>query len=152
MAQAESVPTAVRAPITGATAKASTKPPPADRRYFIGDRTPGSLGEDEPAFPRLWRNMRAEVEREDLPLGVASEDPSRRWYEGLTGRIPSGWHVVAVCYAIAAIFLGWWPCNFLLLLLLFPIRNKRVRFYAFRTAGAKESMRWSDSHRRGSPT
>ena len=153
MAQADSVPTAIRAPITGATAKASTKPRPADRRYFIGGRTPGSfMGEDEPAFPRLWRDMRAEVEREDLPLGVATKDPSRRWYEAITGRMPIGWHVVAVCYATAAIFLGWWPWNFLLLLLLFPIRNKRVRFYAFRTVAAKESMRWRESYRRGSPT
>jgi hypothetical protein len=94
--------------------------------------------------------MCAEVEREDLPLGVANEDPNRRW--AITGLMPIGRHVVAVCYATAAIFLGWWPWNFLLLLLLFPIRNRHVRFYAFRTVAAKESMRWRKSHRPGIPT
>jgi hypothetical protein len=144
MAQADSVPSAIRTLITGATAKASTKPRPADRRYFIGGWTPGSfMGDDEPVFPRL--RLRAEVEREDLPLSVATKDP-----DAVTGRIPIAWHVVAVCYATTAIFLGWWPWNFLLLLLLFPIRNKRVRFYAFRAVAAKESMR--ESYRRGSPT
>jgi hypothetical protein len=151
MAQAESVPTPIRALITGATA--STKPRPADRRYFIASRPPGSfMRDDEPAFPRLPRDMRADLEREDLPFNVARKDPSRRCYEAITGRMPIGWHVVAVCYATTAILLEWWLWNFLLLLLLFPIRNKRVRFYAFRTVAAKESMRWSDSHRRGSPT
>jgi hypothetical protein len=153
MAQADSVPTATRAPITSATAKASTKPRPADRRYLIGSRTPGSfMREDEPAFPQLRRNMRANVEREDLPFSVATKDPNRRWYEAITGRMPIGWRVVAVCYATAAILLGWWPWSFFLLLLLFPIRNKRVRLYAFRTVAAKESMRRNESYRRGSPT
>ena len=142
MAKADSVPSAIRAPITGATAKASTKPRPADRRYFIGGRTPGSfMGDLEPSFPRLRRDMRADVEREDLPLGAATKDPKRRWYEAITGRMPIGWHVAAVCYATAAIFLGWWPWNFLLLLLLFPIRNKRVRFYAFCTTRSNGPMR-----------
>ena len=76
MAQADFVPSAVRAPITGATAKASTKPRSADRRYFIGGRTPESLmREGEPAFRRLRRDMRA-VKREDLPLGAATKDPN----------------------------------------------------------------------------
>ena len=142
MAQAHSVPSPIQAPITGATAKASTKPRPADRRYFIGGRTPGSsMRDDKPAFPWLRRNMCADVEREDLPFGVATKDPNRRWYEAITGRMPIGWHVVAVCYATAAIFLGWWPWNFFLLLLLFPIRNKRVRFYAFRTTRSNGPMR-----------
>jgi hypothetical protein len=125
-----------------------------DPRYFVGGSDARIImGSDEPArLRRLWRNMRAEVERQDVPFGVASEDPSRRWYEALTGRMPGGWHVVAVCCATAAIFLGWWPWNFLLLLLLFPIRNKRLRFYAFRAVAAKEWMRWKQSHRRGSPT
>ena len=118
------------------------------RRHFIG----GSdvrivMGDDTPALPRLGREKQSDVERGDLsgnlkvPLGVAAEDLNRRWYEAITGRMPIGWHVVAVCYATATIFLGWWPWNFFLLLLLFPIRNKRVRFYAFRTVAAKESMR-----------
>ena len=103
-------------------------------RYFIG----GS------------RDIRPEVRREGLPLGVVTKDPNRRWYEQITGRIPVGWYVVAVCYATAAILLGWWPWNFLLLLLLFPVRNKRVRLYTFRTMAAKEAMRSRESRRRGS--
>ena len=108
-----------------------------ERRYFIVDSdTRTIIGNNEAALLRLWPDMRAEVEREDPPLGVATKDPNRRWYEAITGRMPIGWHVVAVCYATAAIFLGWWPWNFLLLLLLFPIRNKCVRFYAFRGSSA----------------
>ena len=36
MAQADSTPTSIRAPITGATSNTSTKRRSADRRYFIG--------------------------------------------------------------------------------------------------------------------
>ena len=89
--------------------------------------------------------MRAEAGREDLPLGVATKEPNRRWYEAVTVRI----HVVAVCYTTAAILLGWAPWNVLLLLLLLPVRNKRVRFYEFRTVAAKESMRSRQSRRPG---
>ena len=32
------------------------------------------MGDDGAALPRLWREERAEVEREDLPLGVATND------------------------------------------------------------------------------
>ena len=85
------------------------------------------MREDEPAFRWLRRDMRADVEREDLPLGVATKDPSRRWHEAITGRMPIGWHVVAVCYATAVIFLGWWPWNSLLLLLLFS-SSKHLRY------------------------
>jgi hypothetical protein len=152
MAQANSVPIAIRAPITGAAAKASTKPRPAHRPYFIGGRTPGSfMRHDEPACARLWRDMRAGVEREDLPLGVAIKDLNRRWYEAIIRQIPIGWHVAAVCFATAAILLVGWPWSFLLMLLLFPIRNERVRFYAFPTAAAQESMRRRESYSRGSP-
>ena len=128
------------------------------RRYFVGGSDARIImGNDEAGLIQLWREKRGEVEPEDLSgnlivqLGLATEELNRRWYEAITGRMPIGWHVVAVCYATAAILLGWWPWNFLLLLLLFPIRNKRVRFYAFRTVAAKESMRWRESHRRGSP-
>jgi hypothetical protein len=153
MAQADSVPIAVRAPITGVTAKTSTKPRPADWLYFIGGWTPGSfMADHEPALPRLWQDMRAEVERESFPLGVVTQDPTRGWYEAITCRMPSGWHVMAVCYATVAILLGWWPWNFLLLLLLFPIANELVRFHAFPTVAAKESMRRRESYGRGSPT
>jgi hypothetical protein len=93
--------------------------------------------------------MRAEAGREDRPLGGATKDPSRRWCQAITGRIPIGWYVVAVCYATAGILLGWAPWNVLLLLLLFPIRNNRVRFYEFRTVAAKESMRSRQSRKLG---
>jgi hypothetical protein len=122
-----------------------------DRRYFFGGPDARIImGDDDSASPRLWRDMRPEVERTDLLFGVATKDTSRRWYEVITGRMPIGWHVVAICYATAAIFLGWWPWNFLLLLLLFPIGNKRVRLYAFRETAAKESMRSREPRRRGS--
>ena len=123
-----------------------------DRRYFIGGSDARIfIGDDKAALFRVWRDMRHEFERTDL-LGVATKDTSRRWYEAITGWMPIRWHGVAVCYATTAIFLGWWPWNFLLLLLLFPIRNKRVRFYAFRTVAAKESMRKRASYSCGSPT
>jgi hypothetical protein len=129
-----------------------------DRRHFIrGSKARIIMGDDEPGALRLRQEIRAEVERRDLSsnyiarLGIAPEDSNRRWYAAITGQKAVGWHVAAVCYATAAIFLGFWPWNFLLLLLLFPIRNQRVRFYAFRTLAAKESMRSRDSYRRGSP-
>jgi hypothetical protein len=116
---------------------------PGRRRYFIigGSDAQTIIGNDEAAVLRLSRDMRHEVEREDLPLCVATKDPYRRWHEPITGRMPISWHVVTVCYATAAILLGWWPWNFLLLLLLFPIRNKRARFYAFRSSRANGPMR-----------
>jgi hypothetical protein len=142
MAQADAVRSVIRASITGATATASTKARPAHRRYL----TPRScMVKDEPVFPWLWRDMRAEGEREGLPPVVAIKDLNRL-------RIPIGWHVVTVCYATAVILLGWWPWNLFLLLLLFPIRNERVRFYAFPTVAAKESMRRRESKGRGSST
>ena len=129
MAKADSVPTAVQAPITGATAKASTKHP-AD---LVGGRIPGSFtGDDEPAFRRLWQDMHPEVEREDLPLGVAINGRDQCWYEAITGRMPVGWYIAAVCYATAVILLGWLPWNALLILLLFS-NSKRLRFDAFDT-------------------
>jgi hypothetical protein len=88
------------------------------RRFIGGSDDQIIMGDDEGGLLQLWRDMGREVEREGLPLGVATKDP---------GRMPIGWHVVAICYATAAILLGWWPWNFLLLLLLFPIRNTRVR-------------------------
>jgi predicted phage-related endonuclease len=80
MAQADSVPSANRVPITGAGANASTKRRSADRRYFIG----GSdvriiMGDDEAALVRLWKEKRGEIEPEDLSgnlvvqLGLATD-------------------------------------------------------------------------------
>ena len=81
MAQADSVPSAIQAPITGATSKASTKRRSADRRYFIGGSDARIImGDDEAALLRLWREKRGEIEPEDLSgnlvvqLGVATED------------------------------------------------------------------------------
>src|SRR3979409_1175007 len=59
-----------------------------DRRHFIG----GShariiMGKDEKALHRLWREKRGEAVALDLSavlivqLGLATEDPNRRWYE-----------------------------------------------------------------------
>jgi hypothetical protein len=88
MAQADSVPTPIQAPITGATSKASTKRRSADRRYFIGGSDARIImGNDETALLRLWREKRGEVEPEDLSgnlvvqLGLATEDLNRRWYQ-----------------------------------------------------------------------
>jgi predicted phage-related endonuclease len=94
MAQADSVPSANRVPITGAGANASTKRRSADRRYFIG----GSdvriiMGDDEAALVRLWKEKRGEIKPEDLSrnlvvqLGVATEDLNRRWFESNTGHV-----------------------------------------------------------------
>jgi hypothetical protein len=71
-----------------------------------------------------------EVEPTDLLFGVATKDTSRRWCEAITGRMPIGWHVVAISYATAVIFLGWWPWNLLLLLLLFS-SSKHSRYGGF---------------------
>jgi predicted phage-related endonuclease len=99
MAQADSVRSAIQAPITGATSKASTKRRSTDRRYFIGGSDARIImGNDEAALLRLWREKRGEVEPEDLSgnlvvqLGVATEDLNRRWYESNTGHVLADIH------------------------------------------------------------
>src|SRR5690348_738966 len=94
MAQADSVRSAIQAPITGATSKASTKRRSAGRRYFIGGSDARIImGGDEAALLRLWREKRGEVELEDLSgnlvvqLGVATEELNRRWYQANTGLV-----------------------------------------------------------------
>src|SRR6516162_10908541 len=94
MAQADSVPSPIREPITGATSNRSTKRRSADRRYFVGGSDARIImGDDEVALLRLWREKRGEVEPEDLScnlvvqLGVATEDLNRRWYQANTGHI-----------------------------------------------------------------
>src|SRR6516225_5809232 len=94
MAQADSVPSANRAPITGATSKASTNRRFVDRRYFIGGSDARIImGDDEGALLRLWQEKRGEVKPEDLSgnlvvqLGVATEELNRRWYESNTGQV-----------------------------------------------------------------
>src|SRR6266566_6783364 len=93
MAKANCVPTAIKAPITGATSKPSIKRRSEDRRYFIGGSDARIImGADEVALLRLWREKRGEVEPEDLSgnlivqLGVATEPLNRSWYERNTGR------------------------------------------------------------------
>src|SRR5437588_4660285 len=94
MAQADSVPTPIQAPITGAASKASTKRRSADRRYFIGGSDARIImGDDEAALLRLWREKRGEIEPEDLSanlvvqLGLATEDLNRRWYQVNAGQV-----------------------------------------------------------------
>jgi hypothetical protein len=110
----------------------------ANRRRFIGGSDARIImGHDENALPRLWQEKRGEIEPEDLSgnlvvqLGLATEDLNRRWYEAIAGGVPLGWYIVTVCYAIAVIFLGCFPWNFLLVGLLFLIRNKPLRERAF---------------------
>src|SRR6516162_11235899 len=92
MAQADSVPSAIRSSITGAISKASTNRRRADRRHFIGGSDARIImGHDEAALLRLWREKRGEAEPEDLSgnlivqLGIATEDLNRTWYEHNTG-------------------------------------------------------------------
>src|SRR6266852_6345287 len=65
-----------------------------ERRTFIGGSDARiSMGQDEVALVRLWREKRGEVEPEDLSgnlivqLGVATEDLNRRWYELNSGQV-----------------------------------------------------------------
>src|SRR5947207_5031237 len=94
MAQANSVPTALRTPITGAAPKASTKRRSADRHYFIGGSDARIImGDDETGLLRLWQEKRGEVEAEDLSgnlivqLGLATEELNRRWYQANSGQL-----------------------------------------------------------------
>jgi hypothetical protein len=67
MAQADSVPSAIRSSITGANSKAFTNRRRADRRYFIGGSDARIImGDDEAALIRLWREKRGEIGPEDL--------------------------------------------------------------------------------------
>jgi predicted phage-related endonuclease len=93
MAQADSVPTAIRASFTAAHANPPTRRSSADRRYFIGGSDARVImGSDEGALLRLWREKRGEAEPEDLSgnlivqLGVVTEELNRRWYEANSGQ------------------------------------------------------------------
>ena len=127
MAQADSVPTAIPGPITGAISKASTNRGSADRLYLIG----GSAShippiETETILLELWREMSRRADRDD-----PTEEQNRQ--KTITGRMPLGWYLVAVCYATAVILLGWYPWNFLLILLLFS--NKHLQLSGIGNAG-----------------
>src|SRR5215831_345082 len=126
MAQADSVPTAIPGPITGAISKASARGS-ADRLYLIGG--PASHIppiETETILLELWREMSRRADRDD-----PTEEQNRQ--KTITGRMPLGWYLVAVCYATAVILLGWYPWNFLLILLLFS--NKHLQLSGIGNAG-----------------
>ena len=113
MAQADSVPTAIPRPITGTISKASTNRGSADRLYLIGGSAPHIPPIETETIPlELWREMSRRANPDD-----PTEEQNRQ--KTITGRMPLGWYLVAVCYATAVILLGWYPWNFLLILLLF---------------------------------
>src|SRR5262249_7221820 len=110
----------------------------ANRTGFIGGSDARIImGDDEAALLRLWRGKRGEVEPEGLsgdlvlPLWIAKDELNGRWYEAIAGGVPLGSYIVTLCYAIAVILLWRYPWNFLLLGLLFLIRNKPLREPAF---------------------
>jgi hypothetical protein len=120
-------------------------------QHFIGG-SDGRLvmGDLGAAVRRLWRHIRPEAKRGELPLDVTTKALNRRWYRAITGRVPIGWHLAAVCCATATMLLGWWPWNFLLLLLLFSIRNKRARFCVFPATQSNGPVPPKVSYTRGS--
>ena len=127
MAQADSVPTAIPEPITGAISKASTNRGSADRLYLIGGSAPYIPPiETETSLLELWREISRRADPDD-PM----EEQNRQ--KTITGRMPLGWYLVAVCYATAVILLGWYPWNFLLILLLFS--NKHLQLSGIGNAG-----------------
>ena len=121
MAQAEHVPTAIPRPITGAISKASTNRGSADRLYLIGGSAPHIPPiETETILPELWREMSRRADRDNPTV-----EQNRQ--KMMTGRMPLGWYIVAILYATAAILLGWWPWNILLILVLLLNRDEVLR-------------------------
>jgi predicted phage-related endonuclease len=63
-----------------------------DRRHFIGNSDARiTMGKDEKALQRLWREKRGEASEIDLgvlivQLGLVAEDLNRRWYELNSGQ------------------------------------------------------------------
>src|SRR6516164_71688 len=141
MAQADSVPTAIPGPITGAISKASTNRGSADRLYLIGGSAPYIPPiETETSLLELWRDISRRAE--DNPM----EEQNRRWHETITGRLPLGYYIVAITYATLSILLGWWPWNILLILLLFSC-SKYLRLSATDDAGEGDRRRRAASCR-----
>jgi hypothetical protein len=104
MAQADSVPTPISKPITGATSKASTTGRFADRRHFSGGSDGRIIsGEAETSLIPLWRELRLEAETGEQ--ADPTKNLNRRRCQAITGRMPLGSYTVAVCYATIAIFL-----------------------------------------------
>ena len=140
MAKADSVPTAIPGPITGAISKASTNRGSADRLYLIGGSAPYIPPiETETSLLELWREISRRADP-DNPM----EEQNRQ--KTMTGRMPLGWYLVAVCYATAVILLGWYPWNILLILLLFSC-SKYLRLSATDDAGEGDGRRRAGSCR-----
>ena len=128
MAKADSVPTAIPGPITGALSKASTNRVSADRLYLVGGSAPYIPPiETETSLLERWREVCRQADP-DNPM----EEQNRQ--KAMTGRMPLGWYLVAVCYATAVILLGWYPWNFLLILLLL-FSNKHLQLSGIGNAG-----------------
>ena len=134
MAQADSVPTAIPGSITGAISKGSTNGGSADRLYVIGGSAPYVRPtEAEISLLELWREISRRADCDN-------PQQNRRWHETITGGIHLGWYLVAVCYATVAILLGWYPWNFLLILLLFS-SSKHLQLSAVDDAGDSDGLR-----------
>ena len=93
MAQADSIPTATQALITGGISNPSTRRRSSNCRRFVGGSDALTImGNDNAALLRLWQEKRCEIEPEDLSgslvvqLGLATEELNRRWYEANTGQ------------------------------------------------------------------
>jgi hypothetical protein len=126
-----------------------------DRRRFIGGSDARMImGNDESALVRLWREKRAEVEPDDpsgnllVQLGVATGDLNRRWCKAIVGGVPLVSYIVTVCYATTVISLGWYPWNFLLVGLLFLIRNEPLHERAFVWCSSRVRMLLGLANRR----
>ena len=70
-----------------------TKPNEGRRSFIGGSDARTTMGDDEAALLRLWREKRGEAAPEDLSgnlivqLGAVTEDLNRRWYETNTGQV-----------------------------------------------------------------
>ena len=104
MAQANGLTSPIRASITDARQKSSTKPNgqggpqisgPSRRSFIGGSDARIIMGADESALLRLWREKRGEAEPEDLSnsnnlvvqLGIVTEELNRRWYQANSDQV-----------------------------------------------------------------
>jgi hypothetical protein len=108
MVQADSVPTVIPRPITGAVSKASTNRSSASGWYLVPGRA-------DPRNPMVAQ---------------------RCWHATITGQLPAG-YIVATIFVTAVILLAYWPWNILLILLLFS-SSKRMLPWSFSEEAAAE--------------
>jgi hypothetical protein len=148
MTQADSVPSSSRQLITGERANQSTSPrvanlpavnlpavrvKPADGRYFIGDSDARIvMPSNEAPRLRLWRKKRSD-EPDDLL--------KCRCYRAEANQAPVGSNIEALLYANAAFFLGRLLRRIVQILLLFAIRNQRLRNNALDKASSNQLVR-----------